>query len=512
MGAAPHIAIVGGGTAGWLAAHMLRRLAESEQVTCRISVIEDPDTPTIGVGEGTTSVFRQVLLDLGFDEFEFMRETGATIKYGIRHIGWSGAGSEYLGPIDDPHQLDPDPTGQNQPWLHCSAIASGQSVFEANVFTPLMRRARAPWVRKGQEWLPVSAYHHAYHFDQAKVGAYLRRKASGIAQVSAKVIGFDQNDGHITRLICQDHPDLDVDFVFDCTGFRRALIGQLDAGWRGYGALLPLNRAMPFWVDHADGDIAPYTTARAMTAGWMWQIPTVDRMGCGYVYSEAHISADEAQREVEALLGQPIEPRADIAVNAGRLARPWVGNCVALGLCQSFLEPLEATSIHGTVVQLMMLGQGGFLPKLAGRVGGLDLLRRAYCDVVNTQIDDFAEFINLHYTGGRRDTPFWTEMTEMGISERNRDLIDRLKHGLPQDSDFPDLPGQLPHLQRALYLPVLDGLSLMDKAPCKAILSQSHGLAQRARELRQSNRKEFLKAAGQAVGHRAFLSDIAQGA
>jgi tryptophan halogenase len=269
---------------------------------------------------------------------------------------------------------------------------------------------------------------------------------------------------------------------------------------------------MPFWVDHADGDVAPYTTARAMTAGWMWQIPTVDRMGCGYVYSDAYISADEAQSEVEALLGQPIEPRADIAINAGRLARPWVGNCVALGLCQSFLEPLEATSVHGTVVQLMMLGQGGFLPKLAVRVGGLDLLRRAYCDAVNTQIDDFAEFINLHYAGGRRDTPFWTEMTETGISGRNRDLVERLKHGLPQDRDFPDLPGQLPHLQRALYLPVLDGLGLMEKAPCKAILSQSHGLARRARALRQSNRKEFLKAAGQAVGHRVFLSDIAQGA
>ena len=54
-------------------------------------------------------------------------------------------------------------------------------------------------------------------------------------------------------------------------------------------------------------------------------------------------------------LGHPIEPRNDIRIGAGRLDRTWIGNCVALGLSSAFLEPLEATSIHGTVVQLMLL-------------------------------------------------------------------------------------------------------------------------------------------------------------
>ncbi|MES0880910.1 tryptophan 7-halogenase [Roseibium sp. SCP14] len=514
-GAAPHIAIVGGGTAGWLAAHMLRRLSRETDTACRLTVIEDPDIPTIGVGEGTTSVFRDVLLDLGFDEFEFMRETGATIKYGIRHIGWgarsSGPGSDYLGPIDDPHQLTPDPTGQGRPWLHYSAIAAGQQAIRSHVFTPLMTGQRAPWAQQGGKLMPVSPYHHAYHFDQAKVGAFLRRKADGIEQVSSKVTGIEKDSGSglVTALKCQGQPDIAVDFVFDCTGFRRALMTELGVSWHHYGSLLPLNRAMPFWLEHSEaGEIAPYTTARALRSGWMWQIPTADRLGCGYVYSDAHTTPEEAQREIEQVLGCRITPRADLAFKEGRLKQPWSGNCIALGLSQCFLEPLEATSIHGTVVQLLLLGAGGFLAHLGGDISDL---RENYNQAVNQQIDDFAQFINLHYAGGRRDSAFWQDMTECGISDLNRDRLELWSNEAPIRAHFPTLPAGLPHVQEQLYMPVLDGLGLLPKAPCKAALTRTAGMARAARLQREDNREQFRKISAKALGHREFLTRLNSG-
>ncbi len=136
----------------------------------------------------------------------------------------------------------------------------------------------------------------------------------------------------------------------------------MGAEWVSYRDILPVNRAMPFWVDLTEGEeIAPCTVAWAQTAGWMWQIPTQGRWGMGYVYSDAHTTPDQAKAEVEAALGYEIHPRNDIRIDAGRQKDVWIGNCVALGLSSSFLEPLEATSIHGTIVQLLDAGA------LAGR-------------------------------------------------------------------------------------------------------------------------------------------------
>jgi hypothetical protein len=162
--------------------------------------------------------------------------------------------------------------------------------------------------------------------------------------------------GDIRALEMEDGSRVQGGLFIDATGFRRRLIGEMGAKWISYGAVLPVNRAMPFWVDIPKGaEIPPVTLAWAQKSGWMWQITTQDRYGCGYVYSDAHTSPDQAKAEIEAALGHEIHPRNDIKIDAGRLDRNWIGNCVALGLSSSFLEALEATSIHGTVVQLMLL-------------------------------------------------------------------------------------------------------------------------------------------------------------
>jgi len=500
-----HIAIIGGGTAGWLAALMLQKAASAhEQPQPRISVIESPNIPTVGVGEGSTSVFRQVLFDLGIDELEFLRETGATIKFGIRHAGWRRDRKAYLGPIDDPNALTQPHRNAPSNWLHHARIRAGKSASGAHLFSSLMNMRKAPVAKSDEGLIPLSPFHHAYHFDQARLGKFLARKATGIEHILTEVESLerDESTGHIKSLNCSDDQSIPVDFVIDCTGFRRAIIGGLGATWHSYSSMLPLNKAMPFWLKHDSAkDMAPFTDAQALDAGWMWSIPLQDRTGCGYVFSDAHVSPEQAQAEVEAHLRCKIEPRGLISIDPGRLDKAWIGNCVAMGLSQSFLEPLEATSIHGTIVQALILTS----EQPSSLVGGeYDQNAESYNKIVAQQVDDFADFINIHYAGGRTDSEFWRDVSSDGIAQRQRVAIEKWQTSPMISQDFEHLPWRLPHVEEQLYLPVLDGLGLLPKSASKSAIPDI-ATVKEARKLLEKQSEDFGKASRQAMGHREYL-------
>lgn len=503
------LAVVGGGTAGWLSALVLQDAAGRLGLELDLAVVESTGIPTVGVGEGTTAVFRGFLLQLGLDELEFLRETGATIEYGIRHRDWRNVDTTYDGPIDDPHTICPPAPDSDAPWLDQYSMASGRPVSDYHLFTHLMNRSRAPLVlRPGRQPLAAAPFHHAYHFDQALVGRYLRRKAGNVTHLDAVVSGVrrDGGSGDIRALVLEGGGDLPVDFVIDCTGFRRTLIcGAMGAKWNSYGSVLPVNRAMPFWLPHdRDGDIPPYTLARAMGSGWMWQIPTQTRMGCGYVYSDLFLTPEEAQSEVENALGRSIEPRNDIRINSGRVDRAWIGNCLAAGLAQSFFEPLEATSIHGTVVQMLLFTQFHLKPLVRGQ----DPLREAYNEAVGRQVDDFRSFINIHYVSERRDTPFWRHVDADCIPEDARLRLRQWAARTPRRSDFTPLPGDLPHVMEQLYNPVLDGLGLLRRNTAKAELAANPKVRAHARRTSEKLKREFRLAAARMPGHREFLEAL----
>lgn len=173
-----HFVVVGGGTAGWLAALMIQDAASRAGMQLKLTIIESSKIPTIGVGEGTTAVFRQMLQHSGFDEAEFLKKTRATIKFGIRHRDWRRRGHHYEGPIDDPHQVTDDPNGS---WLDIYQASAGKPVATTHLFTHLLKGQRSPFARKqDSSLLPVGPFHYAYHVDQAEVGRYLRSKANGI--------------------------------------------------------------------------------------------------------------------------------------------------------------------------------------------------------------------------------------------------------------------------------------------------------------------------------------------
>lgn len=483
------IVIVGGGTAGWLAALMLAARGQS------ITVIESSKIGTIGVGEGTTAVFRQMLGRLGISEMDFLRETGATIKYGIRHRDWRRLGHHYDGPIDDPHLV----LGAKTNFLDQYHVAHGKSVGTAHLFQHLIDGNKAPFAQRGGDLVAAGPFHHAYHFDQALAGQFLRKQARGVTILDDQVTGIGRSEtGDITHLNLESGTSVAGDFFIDCTGFRRRLIGEMGPKWQSYSDVLPLNRAMPFWLEN-QGEIAPVTQAWAQKSGWMWQIPTQGRMGCGYVYSDAHTTPDQAKAEIEAVLGHEIHPRNDIKIDAGRLSETWVQNCVALGLASSFLEPLEATSIHGTIVQLLLLTS--LLPDPNPRA------RAAYNAACATQVDDFRDFIRLHYVSERRDSPFWRDIAA-SHPQALRDRLDYWAGRVPTAADFKPFAMGLPHIGVELTVPVLDGLGLLTAAP-----AQRWGQANpqfRAKAASDSLTADYTKAAAACLGHRAFLDQLHQ--
>ncbi|WP_246730211.1 tryptophan halogenase family protein [Nitratireductor mangrovi] len=509
------LVIVGGGTAGWIAALMLQRHAAKNELQLEISVVESSRIPTIGVGEGTTAVFRQALHDLGVDETEFVRETGATIKFGIRHRDWKRKGHSYDGPIDDPNLLalcrDFMP-GEQQSMLHIQAVSSGTRVSDIHLFGELMQRQKSPFgLEDDHELIPAGPFQHAFHFDQARVGAYLRRITQGVERVDAEVAELKRNGetGDIEALVMTDGSELAGDFFIDCTGFRRKLIGEgMGAKWISYREHLPVNRAMPFWLDHEEGcDVSPFTLAWAQQAGWMWSIPTQDRIGCGYVYSDEFIGPEEAQAEIERVLGRPIEPRADLRFDSGRLDRAWIGNCLALGLSSSFLEPLEATSIHGTVVQIQLFTK--FF--LGGACAATEGMRDKYNAVVARQLNDFRIFINLHYVG-QREEPFWRHVREDCLHETTRDMLDHWASHMPRRSDFTPFPGDLAHINEQLYYPVLDGLGHLSREAARCEMAANPKLRAYARKTIDAHVRDYKKAATKCIGHKTYLDLVADGA
>lgn len=508
MAERPHLVVAGGGTAGWLAAYIIQDSARRKHLDLRISVVESSKIPTVGVGEATTAAFRVFLKHFGIDEFEFLRKTEATFKLGIRHQDWRRKGFTYYGPIDDPHQVVEAPPGAPSDYLNVYAVSAGKPVQDMHLFGPLLERHKAPYARKADgSLIALGPFHYAFHFDQALVGRFLKEKSRGVEIVDAVISGGERDEkGNLSALVLDDGRRIGADFFIDATGFRKRLIvEEMQAPWISYAHELPVNRALPFWLDIKPGEeIANYTRAWAQGSGWMWQIPTQFRYGCGYVYSDEFLTPEDARREIETLLGREIETRGDIRFRIGRLENAWIGNCLAVGLCQSFLEPLESTSIHGTIVQMMLWAEY-FLkdPK-----GFTEDDRKDYNTRVGRQVDDFRTFVNTHYVVERDDTPFWREVRAHRIHPETKERLAYWRAHMPRREHFPDYLAGLPHVETQLHYPVLDGLGLLDPAVARAEMARDPGLRRFARQTYESLVKEYKQAATRALGHAEFLEAV----
>src|SRR5258708_294861 len=341
------IAIVGGGTAGWMAAAILGRRIIPGGVGIR--VIESPEIGIIGVGEATIPPIRLFNQALGIDEDEFLRKTRGTIKLGIEFKDWQGPGHRYFHPFGV-YGANPEQVSIHQDWLRLRELGDKTSLEEFSLNSVAARIGRIPAAGASEDPLsPVFGY--AFHFDASLYAEYLRgyALARGVVRLERKIVRVDLRsaDGFIRALQLDDGQQVEADLFIDCSGFRGLLIEQaLKTGYEDWSRWLPCDRAAAVPCESAS-PLTPFTRSTARSAGWQWRIPLQHRIGNGYVYCSRCISVDQAAPTLLTnLIRQPrAEPRL-LRFTTGRRKKFWNKNCIALGLASGFLEPLESTSIH----------------------------------------------------------------------------------------------------------------------------------------------------------------------
>ena len=455
-----HIVIVGGGTAGWMTALLM----SSRHPNHKITLVESSTIGVIGVGESTTGLLTDLLTnhlwDFGCDHNEFVKETGASLKYGIKFKGWTpDTDDHYIGPIDGSITKMHTPDVQ---------FANGISSLDRK---DLIKTSKiGNWIAKGMSNFDkttndFSSITHAMHVDAHLVGKYFQKvtlRNPNASLIDALVVDaeLDENS-YIKNIILEDGKKIEGDLFIDCSGLSRLLMKKMPSNdWVSYMDHLPVNSAMPFILKYEDGEFPePYTTAWAQNAGWMWQIPLLDRKGCGYVYDDAYITEEEAQAEIEMRLGRKITPAKTIKFTTGRQESAWINNCVTIGLSSAFLEPLEATSIHSTVVQIKNLAFDYVRDNIE------DTLNQGSMNIYNQRtrkmFDDLRDFITMHYCGGRTDTAFWRNIKDnVPKPEFVSNLIEMSKTRMPTHHDFPTYYGSAGW---PLYSYVMEGINLINK-------------------------------------------------
>lgn len=401
------IAIVGGGTAGWMAASILARALPGTRT--EITVIESPDIGTVGVGEATIPPIIDLLRFLSINESDFVRHTQATYKLGIKFTNWSGNGHSYWHPFGSFGSMI-----NLRPFHHAWARARSEGLAPRfNDFSLCAALGEAGKFRfpDAAAQGPVAGLRYALHFDAGLVAQYLRSYSErlGVTRMEHTVADTTfREKGFLDELIFSDGSRLQADLFIDCSGFRGVLIeGALKTGYLEWSDVLPCDRA----VAAPTGLVSPrppYTEAISHVAGWRWRIPLQHRAGNGYVYSSAYITDTQALDELmTAIGGKPlVEPRL-LRFVTGRRKLFWNRNCVALGLASGFIEPLESTSIH-----LVMSGVYKLLehfPNSSFAQSNID----SYNNELIQEIERIRDFIVLHYLTGRSDTPMWAHCQNM---------------------------------------------------------------------------------------------------
>lgn len=402
-----NIVVVGGGTAGWLTALHVKRLLGSD---VKVSLIESEDIGIVGVGEGSTPFLSNVFNELGIDYTDFIVSTNATHKMGIYFENWNGDGENYFHSFNSfHHKYDYiyDDTGMLVTEHIGYLLNNDYKLDKFDITSQLSLNHKSPYMNRKIDGYDIVG-NFSFHFDAHLAARYLRKFAEKkrIERIEGIVVGFNQDDkGFIRRIKLKSGKCIPCDFVFDCTGFHRLIIGKLfDSPWKSYMNQLKVKQAITFQIPQDSEKIKPYTRAISMKYGWMWMIPLQNRIGCGYNYDTDFITADEAQKEVEEFLGMEINIGKKVDYNAGAYEKVWIKNCIAVGLSSGFTEPIEATSIFNALNQLYFLNRPFFTNFLQSE-------DEYMCEIYNKQTlqmnDDVLDFLYTHYITKRNDTEFW---------------------------------------------------------------------------------------------------------
>jgi len=426
--------IVGSGTAGLITALFLRRAFPAAFIT----VVSSSEVGIIGVGEGSTEHWRQFMDLCNIPLHEMLMETDATHKYGIRYENWTNHTPDYFHSVSGVDEI----YCFGMFGAYMGIIESGKTLTSQTSSIGLVRDK----IRK--EGLHNNT--NQYHFDTFKLNEYFVSLAfkRNVKFIEGLVQTVEKNEDGTLKLIKTKQGDvIEADFWFDASGFSRVLMKEVsDPKWQSFNEYLLCNTAIPFPTESdPNGRIRPYTRAKAASSGWMWEIPTQERRGNGYVFCDQFISVEEAIKEAETISGYklPKDPKI-INFDAGYLKEPWAKNVLAVGLASSFVEPLEATSIGSTIQQVRHA-----IPYLSTYKPEHTASQKHFNNAFEKLMRNILTMIRLHYYSDRRDSKFWQEMASMPINSELQEIIDLWSERPPVRHDFDSTHGEMflaPHM------------------------------------------------------------------
>lgn len=488
------VIILGGGTAGWMAAAALARVLDGSQ--CAITLLESSLIGTVGVGEATIPSLPAFHALLGIEERSLLAATRATFKLGIQFRDWRAIGTTFLHPFG-PYALDATHELFQAYWLKRKEEGQPSPLEEWSV-TGLAARLGRFGVPPPNDSSALRHLSYAYHLDATLYASFLRTYAEkrGVRRIEGEAIGVTiDRTGRVESLRLRDGRSVGGDFFIDCSGFQALAIAKaLQTDYIDWSHWLPCDRAIALQCESA-GEPAPITQSTARPCGWQWRIPLQHRVGNGYVYSSAHLSDDEAGAALAASLeGAPRSDPRLLRFKAGRRDRVWVGNCLALGLAAGFLEPLESTGIH--------LVQTG-LARLFAHFPDRDfdpVISAEYNRLTALEYERVRDFLILHYAASQReDSPFWRDCRAIILPETltyKRDLFAKTGRIVMLDGET---------FQPGSWLAIYTGLGVWPERHEPLVDIFAHAAAAAGLE---SVREIVRTAVGRLPAHAAYLKEV----
>ena len=474
------ILVVGGGTAGCISALLLKtRFPQFD-----IQIIESSKIGIVGVGESSTEHWKKFCEYVGLDLLDAVIECDATFKASVYFENWGE--KDYVYNISPPYN---SVYGSYFP-VYAYLISQGIDTFG-------MCDPRSYVNEIGVEHFldKNDSPTYQFHFDNFALNEYLHRKCEerGIKIIEGDIVSATTNNetGDLTSVITVDE-EYHADFFIDCSGFAKLLMGKVyEIPWKSYEEQLPLDSAFVFQTEEME-EYNKYPISTARDAGWSFTIPTQKRTGNGYVYNSSFINRDDALKEMEIAYGKELTIGKEFKFTPGRLEKSWTHNCFAAGLSQSFVEPLEGTSI-GSIIQSVFC----FMDTLPS-------YDSFTCNtLVNDLFDNIIDFIQAHYLVQREDTAFWKEIKyNLKLTDNLSHYLSLWKHRLPLTTDIHSPYGMF---QAANYIPILHGLNWFDVDKIRQEYYQFHA------PILQSQVKQKLTQVQQSVfpiSHKKFIKEV----
>jgi tryptophan halogenase len=437
------VVIVGGGTAGWLAACLLAaKLPKVSAEAPSITLIESPDIPTIGVGEGTWPTIRATLSAIGLDEEEFLTACDGAFKQGSRFDRWA------TGADDDCyyHPFTPPPDGTPVDLVSAWQATAPGTPFALTV-CPQPAICAAQLAPRQRSMAPYSgALNYAYHLDAAKLAARLSRHAVGalgVTHLQDTVVAVDSGtNGDIAAVRTRGGERVMGDLFIDCSGHAALLIGgHYGVEWIDRSATLANDRALAVQVPVPEGSpIQSQTIGTAHEAGWIWDIGLPSRRGIGCVYASRFLDDDQAETILRDYVARAVPDVAPDSLTPRRLSFPtghraefWRGNCLAVGLSAGFIEPLEASAIV-----MIELSLNALIDNFPASRQAMDAHAARFNELFRTRWDRVVEFLKLHYLLSRRDEPYWRAQRDPAtVPPRLASLVELWRDHPPSRYDLP---------------------------------------------------------------------------